>query len=251
MINWRSFALFSYKTSSVVSMTQRAISICSTYLLLVNEFEKIRTICQKNDYPASFTDTRIGIGLSKYQETIKTKTPTLRVSGCDKRRVFIEVPYRGEQTQSLKKQLSRVTAEVRPDLDVLYVAKPERQCSRRLREHGAPTNTFDRHPGTEEEGEENDQDTASLTTKKKHHSRTSRRTKMEAQQQWSTRRFSRIRNKAGAVVSKLSSQKNEQQVTHTLIERTKNDNPDAVLSSLAEHEKNTGHHINWKNVRVL
>ena len=33
--------------------------------------------------------------------------------------------------------------------------------------------------------------------------------------------------------------------------RTKNENTTVVLSSLAEHEKITGHHIDWQNVRVV
>ena len=287
MTNWHSFVPFSYKKSSVVSMIKRALSICSTYSLLTEEFDKIRTICQKNDYPAWFIDIRIGIGLSKYLEKMKTNEPHLPVSGCPKRRMFIEIPYIGEQTDALKKKISRLTAESRPDLDIHYVAKPprsvktffptkdpvpkhlqsdivyaakckdcgdtyvgktERQCNRRLREHGAPKDTFDRNPGTDES--ENTLDIVSSTKNKTHHNRKSRKDKIEAKQ-LPTRRSSRIRNKKEAMVNNSSNQKIEQQITHATTERTKSDNPDVVLSSLAEHEKNTGHHIDWKNVRVL
>ena len=41
MTNWHSFVPFSYKKSSVVSMIQRALSICSTYSLLDKELLKI------------------------------------------------------------------------------------------------------------------------------------------------------------------------------------------------------------------
>ena len=74
---------------------------------------------------------------------------------------------------------------------------------------------------------------------------------MEAQNQVPTRRSSRIRNKTGAVVNKPSNQDNQQQITHDTTERTKNDRTDVVLSSLAKHEKNTGHRIDWENFRVL
>ena len=63
-----------------------------------------------NDYPAQFIDTRIGIGLSKYLKR-KTNEPPLPVSGCEKRRMFVEIPYIGEQTQLIKKQISRLTAK--------------------------------------------------------------------------------------------------------------------------------------------
>ena len=36
-----------------------------------------------------------------------------------------------------------------------------------------------------------------------------------------------------------------------ITDQTKNENTNAVLSSLAEHEKNTSHHIDWRNTRVL
>ena len=51
MINWHSFVPYAYKKAGVVSMVQRALSICSTYTLLANEFDEIRRICQLNDYP--------------------------------------------------------------------------------------------------------------------------------------------------------------------------------------------------------
>ena len=209
--------------------------------------------------------------------------------------MFVEIPYIGEQTQSIKKQISRLTAKTRPDLDIRYVAKPppsvrtffptkdpvpkhlqseivyaakcktcgdtyvgktERQCARRLREHGAPKDTFVKQSstGNEDEKEEiNNQETTFSKTNSTRRIPRSRRTnnKEEAQQQLPTRRSSRIQNKSGAVVNKPSNQNIQQQITHDTTERTKNDRTDVVLSSLAEHEKNTGHRIDWENVRVL
>ena len=55
----------------------------------------------------SSIDTRIGIGISKYQGKQKTHTATLPVSEFDKRRMFVKIPYIGEQTRSLKEQISR------------------------------------------------------------------------------------------------------------------------------------------------
>jgi hypothetical protein len=181
--NWHSFVPFSYKKSSVVSMIQRALSICSTYSLLDQELTKIRSVCQQNGYPLGFVDTRIGIGLTKYLNKHNNNEPRIPVSGCEKRRMYVEIPFIGKQTEMMKQKISRLTAESRPDLDIRYVAKPPpsvrtlfptkdpvpiqlqsdvvyavkckdcgdtyvgktiRQCGRRLEEHGAPNKTLDR-----------------------------------------------------------------------------------------------------------
>ena len=196
MTNWHSFVPFSYKKSSVVSMIQRALSICSTYSLLDKELLKIRTVCQDNDYPIDFIDTRIGIGLTKYlnrSNNNNNNEPNIPVSGCEKRRMYVEIPFIGKQTEIMKKKISQLTAESRPDLDIRYVAKPPpsvrtlfptkdpvpihlqsdvvyavkckecgdtyvgktiRQCGRRLEEHGAPNRTLDRQTNIDESDDE-------------------------------------------------------------------------------------------------
>ena len=42
MTNWNSFVPFSYKEASVISMIQRALSVCSTYSLLDIELDEVR-----------------------------------------------------------------------------------------------------------------------------------------------------------------------------------------------------------------
>ena len=123
MSNWHSFVPFSYKKASITSMVQQAITICSTYALLADELNEIRNICQVTDYPIDFVNTRIGIGLSKYLKTTKDE-PELPVAGCNKRRMYVEIPYIGNQTELLKKKISHLTSETRLDLDLRYVAKP-------------------------------------------------------------------------------------------------------------------------------
>jgi hypothetical protein len=283
MTNWSSFVPFSYKKASVVSMIQRAISICSTYSLLTVELDRIREICRLNGYPSSFVDTRIGIGITKYlkkTETIQSKPTEI---GCAKRRMFVEIPYVGEQTETLKKQINRFTTTNRPDLDLRFVMKPppcvrmlfptkqpvprllqsdivysakcsdcgdtyvgktERQCARRLREHGAPKSTLGTHPnGVNIRGD----DTANESR-----SRLATST-MEAQEQVPTlRRSSRLRKKKEAVVETPSNQNTNRKIEEATDERKKqHDDKPIVLSALAEHEKATGHRIDWSNVRIL
>ncbi len=179
MIKWDSFVPADYKKASVVSMIQRALALCSTHPSLAIEFDNIRQIGLHNDYPLFFIDTRIGIGLSKH---LKRSTITgTTIVGCEKQKMYIEIPYTGAATDSFKKKLSHIAGKLRPDLDVrcfarppssvqiffdtkdpvpkylqsdiiysvkcndcgdLYVGETERQGIRRLWEHGAPKSLF-------------------------------------------------------------------------------------------------------------
>ena len=126
-----SFVPFSYKKASVVSRIQRAISVCSSYSLLAVELDEIRRICQLNGYPRGFVDTRIGIGLTKYlnktnNNNSNSEESNLPVAGCDKDRMYVEVPFIGDQTDQMEKKLQHLSATIRPDLDVRFYAKPPR-----------------------------------------------------------------------------------------------------------------------------
>ena len=181
MTKWDSFVPMNYKKASIDSMIRRALSICSTYASLVAEFDEIRRISQANDYPISFIDTHIGMGLSRYMAK-KNNTPTPKPIGCDKKRMYVEIPYIGRTTESMKKKFSHLSGKLRPDLDVrffmkpppsvrtffqnkdpvakhmqsnivysvncndcgqTYVGKTDRQAIRRMNEHGAPPATFE------------------------------------------------------------------------------------------------------------
>ena len=179
MTKWDSFVPKQYKKACVVTMIHRTLAMYSTYSSLAIEFENIRQIGLHNGYSLSFLDTRIGIGLSKYLK--KTTTPSNTNAGCEKKRMYLEIPYTGSATDSFKKKLSRIAGKIRPDLDLrffarppssvqsffqtkdpvpkylqsnivysikgsdcrdLYVGETERQAIRRLWEHGAPKTLF-------------------------------------------------------------------------------------------------------------
>ncbi|CAF3625928.1 unnamed protein product [Rotaria socialis] len=183
LIKWDSFVPLSYKKACIVSMVQRALAVCSTYALLSQEFQTIREIGQKNDYPSSFIDTRIGIGLGNYLKKLTTSNEA--VAGCAKQRMYVEIPYTGTSSKMLKNKLSRISIKHRPDLEVCfferpsppvqiifnvkdpipkhlqaniiysiqcsncgdaYVGKTERQGIRRLWENGAPISLFSQKP---------------------------------------------------------------------------------------------------------
>jgi len=284
MTNWHSFVPFSYKKASVVSMIQRALSVCSTYDLLDVELWEIRRICQENGYPAGFVDTRIGIGLTKYlnKDTVEPKPP---VAGCEKRRMFVEIPFIGKQTDLMKKKIDRLAAKVRPDLDIRFFAKPPRsvqtyfptkdpvpkhlqtgvvysvsckdcgdtyvgktirQCGRRICEHGAPKDTFDQQPITDDDNDDTATEEQQLSPK------TRRKTIKVKPKQQQLRRSSRIRNRTTAVVNASANNKTARKGDHVTSRKINDDdNTKKNPSALAEHEKNTGHQIDWKNSRVV
>ena len=93
MINWNSFVPLQYKKASIDSMVRRALSICSTNLSLTEEFAEIRRNGLANGYPRSFIDIHIGVGLSRYME---------KQMGCEKKRMYVEIPFIGRTTQSMK-----------------------------------------------------------------------------------------------------------------------------------------------------
>jgi hypothetical protein len=179
MIKWDSFVPLSYKKASIVPLIQRAVATCSNYSSLAIEFENIRQIGLHNGYPLPFIDTRIGIALSNHLK--RSPTPSTTIVGCEKQKMYLEIPYAGSSTDPLKKKLSYIAGKIRPDLDVrfftkppssvqlffktkdsvpkylqsdivysvkcsycgdLYVGKTERQGIRRLWEHGAPKSLF-------------------------------------------------------------------------------------------------------------
>ncbi|CAM4979264.1 unnamed protein product [Rotaria socialis] len=122
LIKWDSFVPLSYKKACIVSMVQRALAVCSTYALLSQEFQTIREIGQKNDYPSSFIDTRIGIGLGNYLKKLTTSNEA--VAGCAKQRMYVEIPYTGTSSKMLKNKLSRISIKHRPDLEVCFFERP-------------------------------------------------------------------------------------------------------------------------------
>ena len=125
MTNWNSFVPFSYKEARMVSMIERALSVCSTYSLLEDKLNQIRHYCHLNGYPRDFVDRPIGIGLTKYLNR-NNKEPNLPVAGCERQRLFVEVPFIGEQIDLMKKKIQQLTESICPDLDVRFIAKPPR-----------------------------------------------------------------------------------------------------------------------------
>jgi len=110
------------------------------------------------------------------------------------------------------------------DCEHSYIGKTERQCLRRLCEHGALKSTFEQQQQCIHGGDDLINNNSSNNSTQE------------------LRRSSRIKNK--------------QTTTTTAVRETTTTNDDnndnrAAKSSIAQHEKETGHHMNWSNFRVI
>ena len=237
-------------------MVDRAHSIYSTYTLLNIELDRIRRIGVNNDYPITFIDKIIGIKISEHIQTIDEIT-TVPSIGCDKKQMYVEIPFIRSSTLELKKKITHLSNKLRPDLDIQFFCKPpptqtffqtkdpivkhmqsdvvyaikcndcghsyigktERQCIRRLCEHGAPKTTFQQQQRNHEAHDD-------LNSNNNNNNIDSE-----------LRRSARLKGKAAATKT----------TTTTLL----NHDRGIVLSSIKQHEKETGHHMNWNNFRVV
>ena len=123
MINWNSFVPFQQKKASIDSIARRALSICSIYLSLTEEFAEIRRYGLANGHPRSFIDIHIGVGLGRYMERQVPQT-TVRPIDCEKKRMYVEISFIGRTTQLMKKRFNQLSSQLRPDLDIRFFTKP-------------------------------------------------------------------------------------------------------------------------------
>ena len=298
MINWDSFVPMQYKKAGIDSMIRRALSICSSYMSLTAEFDEVRRIGQANGYPLSFIDTHIDIGLSNHLGKNEKKQEV--VLECKKKQMYVEIPFTGQTTQTMKKQFSHLSGKLRPDLDVRFFTKPpasvqtffrnkdpvtkhmqsnivysvkcsdcdhsyigktDRQAVRRMREHGAPKETFDkRSKGAIK-------DPAKLPVNIPVNIPVDVPANISVStSNVVTRSQTRNQNKIAATTAPIAPaptiapSATVAAITATTIAataaKTSKNNSDKkknviITSSLAQHEKETGHHINWADFQVV
>ncbi|CAF1632125.1 unnamed protein product, partial [Didymodactylos carnosus] len=104
--------------AALVSTIQRALSICTDYARLNDEFNQIRPITRQNEYPRAFVDTTTGVGLNEWyqrqNEDLKVDAP---VSGCEKKRMYMELPYVENPIKVFYKKIKHPAGKIRPDID--------------------------------------------------------------------------------------------------------------------------------------
>ena len=66
LTKWTSFVPRQYKVSAVSTMIHRGTQLTSTYVLIHEELDFIRSICQRNGYPIGFVENQIRGTLGRY-----------------------------------------------------------------------------------------------------------------------------------------------------------------------------------------
>ena len=94
--HFSSFVPFRNKRQLVVTLLERAYSICSDWALMHIEFEKLTAMFRKNGYNLPFLENIIRDFLNKKHSN---KDITL---GCKQRKVYITLPYLGEVSEQVK-----------------------------------------------------------------------------------------------------------------------------------------------------
>ncbi|CAF2031532.1 unnamed protein product [Rotaria magnacalcarata] len=122
--NWNSYVPIECKKSSITSMIDRALRICSTYQLLATEFNEIRKIAKLNDYPTSMVDTLIGIKFSKYRNKQQSNKSTTENFNDNRQIIYVEIPYVKTTTSELKKRTQHLGGKLRTDLNIKFFSKP-------------------------------------------------------------------------------------------------------------------------------
>jgi len=91
-----------YKKSIVQSLFHRSYEICSSYQLIHKEFQNIKSCFLSDEYQDWFIDKQIKIFLNKrYKNTPKNN----QEKTTDIRRILLYLPYLGETSLQLEKEL--------------------------------------------------------------------------------------------------------------------------------------------------
>ncbi|CAF3497645.1 unnamed protein product [Rotaria sp. Silwood1] len=210
--------------ASIISMVNRALNICSTYKLLGDEFNEIRRFGLDNDYSLFFINTIIGIKLSQHHNKMITKLDKPIIES-EKKKMYVEIPFIRSSTLGLKNKIKHLTNKLRPDLDIQFFFKPPPSIQTlfqtkdtiakhiQLYEHGAPTTPSQQlQPCNHESDDPNDSP--------------------------ELRRSSRIKNKIAAT-------------TITAASTNDTNNDEKIDKSLIfQHEKETGHRMDWKSLLI-
>ena len=130
MTKWSSFVPKRYKISAVSSMTYRAIQISSSFEIMHQEFDFIRSITERNGYPANFVECQIRCTLNRYmnksnentKKEDKTEDKEQNKSITD--RIVINVPYMGKATQQLSKDIKTIARKIKPTTQITIVERP-------------------------------------------------------------------------------------------------------------------------------
>ena len=120
-LKWESFVPRQYKRGLVNCLVHRAWQICSTYENFHREVEFIKSVLIANGYPENFISSSVHKYLSKKYQTKQQVNP---VYGPDKKSVIVCLPFLGDHSIIIQRQLRRVVNKVTPWINLSVVLTP-------------------------------------------------------------------------------------------------------------------------------
>ena len=104
------------------ALINRALNLCSSYEIMHNEFSNIKSLLVANGYPSTFIDGCIHRFLSKHNNISPNPDPS--TFGPRKKKLFLSLPFTGENSTKLRRQLQLLLGAVLPCAVLRTVFKP-------------------------------------------------------------------------------------------------------------------------------
>ena len=114
-LNWTSLTSKKYKLGLIYCLLDRAWKICAEEKLREEEFEKIRVMLRKNEYPDRIIN-------QQFEKFIQSRANTEQQNNLDKserdQKRFIALPYVCEKVEDFGKRLKKVVEKFHPKVDL-------------------------------------------------------------------------------------------------------------------------------------
>ena len=125
MLRWDSLIPISYRKSSLTTLADRAYRVCSKPDLLQNEFQYIRIMANFNNYPQSFVEKIIyeqSAKVNRIQVQRQEQNLVKLKPSENQKHKYIEIPYTGRPSYVSAKRLKSIIRQNDPatNLRVIY-----------------------------------------------------------------------------------------------------------------------------------
>jgi hypothetical protein len=124
-LRWDSYVPKQYKRGLVKCLINRAWRICSCLDGFCQEVKVIKSILANNGYPQNFVENIV----TKFTKSKFSPDAKETVYGPEKKPCFLNLPYCGNQSLKIKRQLHRIFAKVAPWAKLVIIFKPINKLS--------------------------------------------------------------------------------------------------------------------------
>ena len=121
LMKFDSFVPQHFKHNLLFGLLNRAWKICSSYDLFYKEMKVIKQLLMSNGFTPNYVNKSVKLFLSKKHD-VKDVKPVVHT--CEKRTMFISLPYCGKNSLKLGRQLNRLMVKVAPWTKLNIVFKP-------------------------------------------------------------------------------------------------------------------------------